>query len=113
MSRLRVEAHLRGHVALCNGRVELVGARVEPYSLRDGESCAEAQELQTRAEETRREKEERLLAFQRDVRERVQRRERARQQQLSEAASRHTVRERRRANRVSKKVPRIVCECER
>lgn len=82
---LRVEAHPRGHVAACNGRVELVGARVEPYLVQDGGSHLQAQEVQTQAEEMRRERESRLLAFQREVRERVQRRERARQQQLSEA----------------------------
>lgn len=86
MSRLCVETHLRGHVASCNGRVELVKARVEPHSTRDYGSCSEAQELQAKAEEAQRQKEERLLNFQRAVKERVQRRERARQKQLSEAS---------------------------
>lgn len=82
-----METHLRGHVASCNGRVELVKARVEPHSTRDYGSCPEAQELQARAEEAQREKEERLLNFQRAVKERVQRRERARQKQMSETES--------------------------
>lgn len=90
---LRVGTHLRGHVASCNGRVELVRARAEPHSQQDGESCFETQELQARAEEIRKQKEERLLTFQRDVKERVQRRERARQKQLSEAASKPVLKE--------------------
>lgn len=87
MSRLCVETHLRGHVASCNGRIELVKARVEPHSSRDYGNFREAQELQARAEEAQRQKEERLLNFQRAVKVRVQRRERARQKQLSEAES--------------------------
>lgn len=95
MSRLRVEAHLRGHVASCNGRVELVKARAELNSTQDCRSFSEAQELQARAEEARRQKEERLLSFQRTVKERVQRRERARQKQLSEVASKHVLKKKR------------------
>lgn len=100
---LRVEAHPRGHVAACNGRVELVGARVEPYLLADGGSHLQAQEMQARAEEMRRERESRLLAFQREVRERVQRRERAKQQQLSEAVHQPALKETQRATRLKKR----------
>ena len=100
---LRVEAHPRGHVAACNGRVELVGARVEPCLLADGGSYPPAQEMQAKTEEMKREKESRLLAFQREVRERVQRRERARQQQLSEAVRQRAWKETQRATRLKKR----------
>ena len=90
-SSLRLEPHLRGHVAACNGRVELVRARAELCSLEDDVILSDGGEVQAREEEARRLKEERLLAFQRDVRERVRRRERARVQQLSEAATRDSM----------------------
>ena len=93
MNRLRIEGHPRGHIASCNGRVELVKARVEPHSLRESVSSLDLQELQARAEETRRRKEECLQAFQRDVRERVKRKERARLKQLSDTANRHSLRQ--------------------
>lgn len=87
--RLRVEPHIRGHIASCNGRVELVKTRVESYTVNDDAVALNAQELQARAEEARRLKEERLLAFQRDVKERVRRKERARLKQISETANTH------------------------
>ena len=86
---LRVQPHIRGHIAPCNGRVELVKTRVEPYSLRDDVMALDTRELQARAEEARRQKEAGLLSFQRDVRERVKRKERARLKQVSESANIH------------------------
>ena len=95
MSEIRVVTHLRGHMASCNGRVELVEVRAEQCSLRGSESCLDIQKLQAKAEEIRKLKEERLRTFQRDVQERVQRRERTRQKQLLEATSRHVLKEQR------------------
>lgn len=92
---LRVEAHIRGHVASCNGRVELVRARAEHHSLSVDQSPVDPLELQARAEQRRRQKEERLLAFQRDVKERVRRKELARQKQLSETVHSHPQKEKR------------------
>ena len=86
-------------MASCNGRVELVRARAEPHSLSEGASSVDPQELQDRAEETRRSKEEKLLAFQRGVKERVRRKERARQKQLSETVHRHALEEKRHVSR--------------
>ena len=88
---LRAEPHLRGHVAACNGRVELVRARAELCSPQDAIIPPDSREIQAKAEERERRKEEQLLAFQRSVRERVQRKERARLQQLSETANRHSL----------------------
>ena len=93
MSELRVATHIRGHVASCNGKVELVKARAEQCSLGVSENYLSVQELQAKAEEVRRLKEERLRIFQRDVKERVKRRERTRQKQLLESASRHVLKQ--------------------
>ena len=93
MSELRVATHIRGHVASCNGKVELVKARAEQCSVGGSENCLNVQELQAKAEEIRRLKEERLQTFQRDVKERVKRRERTRQKQLLKSASRHVLKE--------------------
>ncbi|CAI8019237.1 hypothetical protein GBAR_LOCUS11581 [Geodia barretti] len=79
---LRVQPHIRGHIASCNGRVELVKTQVESYQMGGDVIALDTQELQARGEETRRMKEERLLAFQRDVKERVRRKERARLNKL-------------------------------
>ena len=114
MSVLRVEAHPRGHVAPCNGKVALVGARVESHSPVYAENHL-ASEQQAREEDVRREKTRRLQAFQREVRERVQRKERSRhqqQQQLSEPLSQFTWRERYSAKRVTSQQHRTeVCVC--
>ena len=92
---VRIEGHLRGHVASCNGRVELVGAIVEPHSCQDSVSSLNLRELQARSEETRRRKKERLLAFQKDVKERVRRREQDRLRQLSDTANRQPLKPKR------------------
>ena len=108
-----MEAHLRGHVAPCNGRVELVGARVEPHSPGDARSHL-ASEQQAREEDIRREKARILQAFQREVRERVQRKERAKyqQQQLSEPLGQFNRREGHKAKRVTSQQHRTeVCVC--
>lgn len=87
---LRVESHPRGHVAPCNGRVELVNARVEQCADLSGDNkeVAAATEAWGRAQRER--KAERLHRFQREVRARVRERERERRQRelASEAAQR-------------------------
>ena len=88
---LRVQPHIRGHIASCNGRVELVKTQVESYPMGGDVIALDTQELQARGEETRRMKEERLLAFQRDVKERVRRKERARLNKVSETANTHHI----------------------
>ena len=82
MSSVRVEPHPRGHIASCNGRVELVQARVEACK----EPGGQAREVALREEVIRQEEQEKktkkLVAFQHQVKERVLRRERSKQQQL-------------------------------
>ena len=87
MSSVRVEPHLRGHIASCNGRLELVQARVEASR----EPGGWAREVALKEEVTRQEEQDkkakRLLTFQHQVKQRVLQRERSKQQQLAAQSS--------------------------
>ena len=105
---LRVERHPRGHVASCNGRVELVHARAEVCRLPVGEA-SEMAALVENVEKVEREKKcETLRSFQRDVRRRVGQRERSRQRQLAASSSRALHRKQRAAERAVALEPRGV-----
>ena len=51
---LRVQPHIRGHIASCNGRVELVKTQVESYPMGGDVIALDTQELQARGEESMR-----------------------------------------------------------
>lgn len=74
-SSLRVSRHPRGHVAQCNGRLELVSARVEQCKVGEGDAVTRAALAEARGRDERERKERRLQSFQREVRERVRKRE--------------------------------------
>ncbi len=85
-SSLRVARHPRGHVAGCNGRVELLSAKVEPCREREEDAVKMAALAEARGREERERREKRLQSFQREVRERVRRREKRRQLQVAASA---------------------------
>lgn len=86
---VRVERHPRGHIASCNGRVELVNARAEVCPASCGEASDRAAWVDGVEKEERQRKTEMLRSFQRDVKRRVALREQAKQRQI--AASCHHV----------------------
>ena len=88
MASLRVERHPRGHVASCNGRVELLNTRVESYAK---ESLVNASENALMVDVlTKREKEKKahqLESFQKRLKQRVCQRERERQREIATVSS--------------------------
>ena len=80
---LRVERHPRGHIASCNGRVELVNARAEVCRV----PCREASDMAAWVDGVEKEERQRkikmLRSFQRDVKRRVALQEQAKQRQIA------------------------------
>ena len=80
MSVLRANRHPRGHIAHCNGKIELVKARVEQCVESPGNAVKMACLVEANCREEVTRKAHKLLIFQRDVKDRVRMHERARQQ---------------------------------
>ena len=88
MASLRVERHPRGHVASCNGRVELLNPRVESCINESPSNAAENAlmiEVWTQREVER--KANQLESFQKRVKNRVCQRERERQREIATVSS--------------------------
>ena len=83
MASLRVERHPRGHVASCNGRVELLNTRVVSC-IDSSESAADnahVMEVWSRREKER--KDHQLESFQKRLKHRVIQREREKQREIA------------------------------
>lgn len=103
MASLRVERHPRGHIAACNGRVELLNTRVESYSEnRPGNASENALKVDawTRSENER--KAHQLESFQRRVKYRVFQRERERQREIATVSTELVMSEQRAAEKAVK-----------
>ena len=84
MASLKVESHPRGHIAACNGKVELLNTKIEPCvgnRLGNASEAALIVDLWTRREKER--KAQQLESFQKKVRHRVTQRERERQREIA------------------------------
>ena len=108
MASLRVERHPRGHIAACNGRLEIVNARVESCTTnyRPGNASENAQKFDTWARRERERKAYQLESFQRRVKHRVCQRERERQREIA-AVSGELVKSEQRAAEKAVKLDRI------
>ena len=102
MSSLRVERHPRGHVASCNGRVELLNTRVEPYKALSGEASENATMMDMLAKKERERKAHQLESFQKRVKHRVFQREREKQLEMATASTQVVQAEQRAAERAVK-----------
>ena len=78
---LRVDRHPRGHVAPCNGDIGLVGASVVQCS--EENSSWTASQVQKWGERELEKKAQRLIQFQRSVKDRVNTRERLVQRKMA------------------------------
>lgn len=74
-STLRVIPHPRGHIASCNGAVDLVQARAERYQDAPWGGREVALLVETRGEREREKKMKELVHFRSQVKERVKKRE--------------------------------------
>lgn len=101
---LRVDRHPRGHVAACNGDLDVVGAVVEQYDNDDlfGNADVTAAKVQEWSEREMEKKAQRLIQFQRRVRSRVSATERLIQQEMATASSRNMQSEQAAAERAVK-----------
>ncbi len=82
-STLRVEPHIRGHVAWCNGSVEDVGVKVEQCKNNPQSASEVAALMSARAEQDRDRKKKELERFRRRVKQRATEWERLKKQQLA------------------------------
>ena len=84
MASLRVERHLRGHIAACNGKVELLNTKVEPcVDSRPGNASEAALIVDLWARREKERKAHQLESFQKRVRHRVSQREKERQREIA------------------------------
>lgn len=84
MTSLRVERHPRGHVASCNGQVELLSTRVEScFNHSPGNASQTALLVETLSRKERERKAQQLETFQKRVKHRVTQRERERQREIA------------------------------
>lgn len=82
-STLRVDPHLRGHIAWCNGSVEKVGAKAEQCRSTPQNATEEAALIEARAKQDRDRKNKELENFRRRVKQRAAEWERTKKQQLA------------------------------
>ena len=84
MASLRVERHPRGHIAACNGRLEILNTRVESCTnYRLGKALENAQKFDEWARREKERKTYQLESFQRKVKHRVCQRERERLREIA------------------------------
>lgn len=107
MASLRVERHPRGHIAACNGRVEILNTRVESCTnYRLGNASENALKFDAWARRENERKAYQLENFQRRVKHRVCQRERERQREIA-AVSGELVKSEQRAAEKAVKLDRI------
>ena len=107
MASLRVERHPRGHIAACNGRLEILNTRVESCTnYRPGNASENAQKFDACARRERERKAYQLESFQKRVKHRVCQRERERQREIA-AVSGELVKSEQRAAEKAVKLDRI------
>ena len=102
MASLRVERHPRGHVASCNGKVELLSTRVVSCTDPSGNAAENAvmMDVWTRREKER--KAQQLESFQRRVKHRVSQREREKQREMAHKSTELVQSEQRAAEKAEK-----------
>ena len=83
MTSLRVERHPRGHIASCNGKVELLNTRVVSCSDPSGNAAENALMMDVWARREKERKAQELESFQRRVKHRVSQREREKQREMA------------------------------
>ncbi len=82
-STLRIEPHIRGHIAWCNGSVEQVGAKAEHCKNSPQTATELAVLIEARAKQDRDRKNKELERFRRRVKQRTIEWERENKQQLA------------------------------
>ncbi len=80
---LKIEPHIRGHIAGCNGRVDRVGAKAEQCRDNPQNATHMAALMETQARENRERKRQELELFKRRVRQRSTEWERTKQRQIA------------------------------
>ena len=80
---LRVERHPRGHIASCNGRVELLNTRVVSCTDPSRKATEKALLMDVLARREKERKAQELENFQKRVKHRVSQREREKQQEIA------------------------------
>lgn len=80
---LKIQPHIRGHVSSCNGRVDLVGAKVEQCQDHIQSASNVASEIETQLQREREKKKKGLAKFQKRVKQRAFEWERTKQLQLA------------------------------
>ena len=83
MTSLRVERHPRGHVASCNGRVELLNTRVVSCTDPSENAAENALMMDVWGRREKERKAQELESFQRRVKHRVSQREREKQREMA------------------------------
>ncbi len=80
---LKIEPHIRGHIAGCNGRVDRVGAKAEQCRDIPQNATHMAALMETQDREDRERKRQELELFKRRVKQRATEWERTKQQQIA------------------------------